>query len=365
MRARQRLGVALLAVAVAVVGLGVWQPWRAGTDDGSAHLQTVHGVIGSEKRDFFDDPEVQAAFASHGLRVEVETAGSREIATTYDLTGLDFGFPSSTPVATALAAKAKAERTWSPFSSPMVVFTWKPVAAVLRQAGVMREDGGAWSFDVRAYLKLAQAHTRWRDLPGAAGRYDSPRSVLIGSTDIRTSNSAAMYMAILSYELNGEDVVTSRREVDQVVPELRPLFVGQGFAASSSDEPFKDYLAQGAGSKPLVAGYEAQFVGQRLSDPGSVPADAVMAYLSPTVFSKHVVVPFTSAGDQVGRLLTEDPTLQALAARHGFRTQDTALADLTRAHKIAGFRADIVDVADTPTYDIQEALIEGIAKGYS
>lgn len=45
-------------------------------------LQVVHGVIGSEKQPFFEDPAVKAASAKHGYDVEVDTAGSRQIATT-------------------------------------------------------------------------------------------------------------------------------------------------------------------------------------------------------------------------------------------------------------------------------------------
>jgi hypothetical protein len=46
---------------------------------------TVQGVIGSEKQAFFQDSEVQAVFHRNGLDVHVDTAGSREIATTVDL----------------------------------------------------------------------------------------------------------------------------------------------------------------------------------------------------------------------------------------------------------------------------------------
>ncbi|AJE68767.1 hypothetical protein SB89_07235 [Corynebacterium glutamicum] len=66
---------------------------------GSSNLTEVRAVIGSEKKEFFEDPEVIEAFADHGFEVNVDTAGSRRIATDVDLSPYDFAFPSSAPAA--------------------------------------------------------------------------------------------------------------------------------------------------------------------------------------------------------------------------------------------------------------------------
>lgn len=365
---KRRFGIAILAIAVLVVAIGVWRPWDgrgADASNGGQALQTVRGVIGSEKKDFFADEKVKAAFASHGLAVEVGTAGSREIATTTDLTGVDFAFPSSTAAAEKLAEKVSASGSTDPFFSPMVVVTWKPIAELLQANGVMSTaPDGSWQFDVAAYLALVQANggagTRWSDLDGAADVYNSNRTILLGSTDIRTSNSAAMYMDIVSYVENGDRVVTGADEIAKTLPVLTTIFAGQGYSASSSDEPFKDYLVQGMGSKPLVVAYEAQFLGAALNDAASLPDGAIMAYLSPTVYSKHVVVPLTDLGRQVGELLATDPNLQQLAAEHGFRTTGSALQDLLAERGVTGFRSSIIDVADTPSFETTEKLIARI-----
>ncbi|KAB1662645.1 hypothetical protein [Pseudoclavibacter sp. CFCC 13611] len=366
---KKKLGAILLVVAVVVIALGIWRPWEGHGTSGDPYagksLTTVRGVIGSEKRDFFNDSRVQQVFADHGLKVDVSTAGSREIATTTDLSELDFAFPSSAPAAQKIIEKTGAHNTYDPFSSPMVVFTWKPVADLLQRNGVMSTaSDGSLQLDVEAYLGLVAKDARWRDLDGAAELYNSPRSVMIGSTDIRTSNSAAMYMDIVSYQLNGASVVTADDQLTKITPTLRRLFVGQGYSASSSDEPFKDYLTQGVGSKPMVVGYEAQYVGTRVNTPDAVPQEAVMAYLSPTVYSKHVVVPLTDEGDQIGRLLAEDGTLRSLAVEHGFRTDGSGLADLARDRGIPGVQRDIINVADTPSFDMTERMIAAIEEGY-
>lgn len=83
-----------------------------------------------------------------------------------------------------------------------------------------------------------------------------------------------MYVVVLSYLLNGEAVVPPGSLDGELAETLSRLFLSQG-------QP---------------------------------PEDAVLMHPEPTVYSTHTVVPFSDAGDEVGRLLTEDPE-QRLAWR--------------------------------------------------
>lgn len=361
------LGVVLFFVAAACIAVSVWQPWKvtpAGSEATPENLVTVTAVIGSEKKEFFNDPAVKKVFADNGYNVQVDTAGSREIATTKDLTGYDFAFPSSAPAAQKLAEKTGAKNTYSPFYSPMAVATWEPVIQLLAQNGIASQTTeGVWQIDVAKYLELVKADTRWKDLTGAAELYNSPRSVLISSTDIRKSNSAAMYLTVASYVLNNYTVVSTEEQKTAVLPDVTRIFLNQGFSGSSSDEPFRDYLTQGSGSSPLVMVYESQFVGEKMTNT-NMPENTVLAYLSPTVFSKHVVVPLTETGDTIGKLLTENPELQQLAAEHGFRTEGTSFQDTITKNNIPGIEKELVNVAETPSYDVLESLINTISEEY-
>lgn len=361
------LGVALLFVAAISIVLSVWQPWKVApskTDAVSTELTTVTAVIGSEKKEFFNDPAVKKVFADNGYNVEVDTAGSREIATTKNLEGYDFAFPSSAPAAQKLAEKAGAKNTYSPFYSPMAVATWEPIIQLLAQNGVASQTpDGVWQIDVTKYLELVKADTRWKDLTGAAELYNSPRSVLISSTDIRKSNSAAMYLTVASYVLNNYSVVSTEEQKTAVLPDVTKIFLNQGFSGSSSDEPFRDYLTQGSGSSPLVMVYESQFIGEKITNK-NMPTESVLAYLSPTVFSKHVVVPLTDTGDIIGKLLTENPELQKLASEHGFRTEGASFQETITNNQIAGIEKNLVNVAETPSYDVLESLINTISEEY-
>jgi hypothetical protein len=145
------------------------------------------------------------------------------------------------------------------------------------------------------------------------------------------------------------------------------LFLEQGFSASSSAEPFDDYLSEGIGSKPMVMIYEAQYLGQEMSKTGSdaITKDMVLMYPDPDVFSKHTVVPLTPNGTKVGELLVNDPALSKLAALYGFRPANPAVfSSVLKAHNLAVPPLP-VDVVDPPSYETLESMIVQISNRYT
>jgi hypothetical protein len=94
--------VLLIGGVVAAVVAG-----RHGDDKGTA-TKTVRAVIGSEKADFFADPDVVKALAAKGCTVQVESSGSWAMEG-LDLKGYDFAFPSSQAPADAPAAEYHAQ----------------------------------------------------------------------------------------------------------------------------------------------------------------------------------------------------------------------------------------------------------------
>ena len=369
--AKRVIGLGLAVLLIIGIVLAVFWGRIFGSADAPGILQppasltVVHGVIGSEKKPFFDDPGVKAIFAESGLDVQVVTAGSRQIATSVDLANVDFVFPSSAPAAEKIKRETKASTVYAPFYSPMAIATFKPIVQLLQAAGIASQDAaGTWHLDIKAYLASVAAGTRWSDLPGAAQAYPSSRSVLISSTDIRQSNSAGMYLSMASYVANGDTIVSSPEAQAAVIDRMAALFLQQGFSASSSDAPFEDYLSQGIGSKPMVMVYEAQFLGRQMSGDGAITADMVLMYPDPTVFSKHTVVPLTTNGNTVGQLLVNDPRLAKLAALYGFRPADAKVFDdqLT-AHGIA-VPPTPVNVVEPPSYETLESMIDAISSRY-
>jgi hypothetical protein len=365
---RRLLSVVLAAMLL--VGIGVALVLGRGgskssSDAGAGSLTTVHGVIGSEKAPFFADSGVQAAFARHGFKVVVDTAGSREMVKTTDLSKYDFAFPAGAPQGQAIKQARHARAAYVPFFTPMAIATFKPIVDLLTAAGVVTKDpnGGQLVFNVKEYLALVQKHERWNDLkPNTT--YNVNKSILISSTDVRTSNSAAMYLSLASYEADAGNIVDSDTTADGLIAALAPLFLEQGFIASSSEEPFQDYLSIGIGKEPMVMVYEAQFRGEQIAHDPALTSDRVLMYPSPTVFAKHTFVPLSDDGDRVGQLLMTDPDLRHLAVRFGFRTGDAGYQQSFARQQGLSDLPQLIDVVDPPTFEVLEHMINAIAAKY-
>ncbi|MFQ6394169.1 three-helix bundle dimerization domain-containing protein [Nocardia sp. KC 131] len=357
------LAVAAVVVVVAiVVAVAVRRPDSpAGTVPVAQATTTLHGVVGSEKVAFFSDPKVIDALARNGVKIEVDPAGSRQIATSIDLNKYDFAFPSSGPAAERIQRARNINAKYTPFSSPMAVATFQPIADLLTAAGVIH-PGPVATFDMARYLELARTDTQWDFLPGNT-TYPVRKNIVVSTTDPRSSNSAAMYLAIASYVANDNTVVQGPAAEQSVLPAVSKLFVRQGYTENSSEGPFRDYLSAGMGPTPLVLIYEAQFV--EAAAQGQVKPGMVLTYPSPTVLSKHTLVPLDAEGDRIGRLLSTDPQLQRLAAEHGFRTGDNAPFAKVTADNHVPVPADLIDVIDTPTYDTLEHLLDGVTHLYN
>ena len=131
--------------------------------------------------------------------------------------------------------------------------------------------------DIAKYLDLAKAGTRWDQLPGNTA-YPARKNVLVTTTDPRESNSAAMYLSIVSFVANGNAVVSTPEQEAKVLPTVAKLFLDQGYTQNSTEGPFEDYLSAGMGKTPLALIYESQFVGRVVRGDGSIRPDMRMLY---------------------------------------------------------------------------------------
>ncbi|MEV0069659.1 hypothetical protein [Amycolatopsis sp. NPDC050768] len=362
---KRRLSIGLAVVLVlAVVAVIVWG--RSGSDEasGGGDLTVVRGVIGSEKQAFFTDQRVVDAFAKHGLKVEVDTAGSRQIATTVDLAKYEFAFPSSSPAAQKIQRDRKVTTVYTPFQSPMAIATFEPIVSLLSAAGAVHKGAGDYQvLDIAKYLQLTQAGTRWDQLAGNTA-YPVRKNILVTTTDPRESNSAAMYLSIVSFVANGNNVVSTPDQEAKVLPQVSKLFLDQGYTQNSTEGPFEDYLSAGMGKTPLALIYESQYVDRLVRHDGSIQPDMRMLYTAPTVYSKHTLVPFSPNGDKVGQLLSTDPELGKLAATFGFRTTNPQqFRDVVAAAK-APVPADLVDTVEPPSFETLERMLDAIQKQY-
>ena len=363
---KRRLGPILLVALIAAVGGGIWWSHEHTAQNAlpAPSVESVgqlHGVVGSEKVAFFADPRVQQVLARNGLSIQVDKAGSREIAALPSLKNYDFAFPAGEPAAVKIENTLGKNKYSVPFYTVMTVASWKPIAKILEANGLVKQEGPFYYIiDMRGFLQLALQGKRWKDLKDSSS-YAISRSVLISSTDVRKSNSAAMYLSIASYVFNNDAVVENDAEVREVLPKVVPLFLKQGFQDASSAGPFEDYKLIGMGKSPLVMVYEAQFFEEIIKNEALANRDQmVLLYPRPTVFAKQVFIPISAKGERLGELLDTDPELQRLAAEYGWRTKlPQAQAEVWKARSVNAPQ-DLVDIINPPRFDIVEALIQGI-----
>jgi len=370
---RKLVAPALALLLLGGVGGGIWYSNSRVVDERTAEQTakleaarqvSVRGLIGSEKEAYFADPRVVKALAAQGIAVSVEKAGSRAIAARYDASKYDFGFPSGAPAAAQLKAQAKAAAVFTPFYTPMVFASWRPIAEILVANGIAERQGDVYYVvDLPALMALVDKGTRWRELKKSEA-FATSKAVLVNSTDVRTSNSAAMYLALASYLANKQQIVQSQEDVDRVLPVVAPLFLRQGFQEQSSAGPFEDYLALGMGKAPLLMAYESQLIEFWLKHPDKFKSNdaggMVVMYPKPTVYSKHVLVPYTPAGVRLGTVLENDPALRALAHEYGYRTGGEQRGPELWAQRGIAVPEVLVDVIDPPSYEWLERMTVAI-----
>lgn len=190
------LAVLLIGGVVAAVVAG-----RHGEDKGTA-TKTVRGVIGSEKAEFFADPDVVKALAAKGFTVKAEASGSWAMEG-LNLKGYDFAFPSSKAPADQLAAKYHVQQ--QPLPRPF--YSHRSAPDVLAANGLAVLDGKSrGTLKMGAYLDAARHNRTWQQLKGAFAHGELTGTLYVASTDPKSSDSGALYLAAAAYVANGGKV---------------------------------------------------------------------------------------------------------------------------------------------------------------
>lgn len=344
------------AVAVVLIAGVAWYVVNANSDDGQGSecddraAIEVSGLIGSEKKPFFDDSAVAARFACAGFTLRVEPAGSLDMVAVLKESAqrYDFAFPSSTPTAEEIKPTRKVEAQFTPFSSPMAVATFDSIVRVLRSAGIVRVNSdGTQVLNIAALLDAVRENTRWSDL----GDAQSNNAVLLRTTDPRDSSSAIMFLSIVSSVANGNQIVTTRKQMRAVLPDVCRLILGQGTKPETSQVLFNQYLTDGPGRTPMALIYESQYRAEAPGQKPQLPKGHVLLFPQPTVYSRHTFLAFDAHATAVGRLLREDAELRRLAAAYGFRPEGM----------VSKF-GQPTEVVEPPSYELLDSMLTEITR---
>ena len=366
-------GVVVGGLLLLSVGGGIWYSNHQTQATGSPQIgstqantqtssQQIYGLIGSEKAAYFQDPRVQARLAELKLSVRVDKAGSRSMPSQLKASSYDFAFPAGTAQAVEIQQQTGARGMDEVFYTPMVIATWKPVVAALNSQGLIHQQGTTQLLDMQGLLPLMQQHTRWSDLKSPANSFRSNKSIIITTTDLNTSNSASMYLALVSYLVNQQQVVQSTAEAEQAANQVKDLFGRQGYQEGSSAAPFEDYLALGMGKTPLLMTYESQMIQYQYQQQGAIDPNISVLYPVPTLYTKHVFIPLTARAQALQQALSTDSQLLAIAHEYGFRTKNPAATKAAWQQHGIVTPARLDDVIDPPNTVLLDAMIERIAQ---
>ncbi|NBB82692.1 MAG: hypothetical protein GVY28_04735 [Alphaproteobacteria bacterium] len=371
------VGIALFVVA-AVLAVGFYLFGQGGDGAGDrvttailgerpAEIRAM-GFIGGEKTAFLANPEVQEILEDdYGITLDARRAGSLEMVSEAALIdqGADFYWPASqVSVEIARDNGLAPVQTEIVFNAPIVLFSWSPVAAALEAAGLARSltpERAAFAVDTRALLERVLAEESWDSL-GLDRLYGG---VMVTSTNPLFSNSGNQFAMLATMVLS--DGETTGPAFDDAVGKVASIYERMGYTERSSSTLFEQYLRQGMGAYPIVAGYESQLIEFAAADRDLWQSlegreiRPVILYPEPTVFSSHVLLAMGEPGRAVIEAL-RDERLQDLAwAQHGFRSGFAASNDPSIL-PLAGIPDQVGMVIPMPPFTAVQAILTAIGE---
>jgi hypothetical protein len=362
---RRQIGLGLLGGAVALTGGGLYL--RDHNPFFKPEPTKLFGFIGGEKKLLLSNEKIKALLAdSFGFALDARQAGSVEMVREPSLLQQNpqFLWPSSdVMVEIAKQSNVKIQKSQVIVNSPIVIYSWEPVAEGLIKAGmVAKHQDNYFIVDTRKLLEAHVSAASWASV-NIAELYGKVRIV---STDPNRSNSGFMF-AGLAADILSEDVATTETVRRDIEP-LKIIFARMGYMASSSGKLFEDYLVGGMGAYPLVVGYESQLLEWSMSDParwqrirdGAGPKP-VMLYPQPTVFSAHPLIAIAPESLPLIDAMQAEAFQTIAWTEHGFRGPLGGVDSVTHPASGLAVPQTLNAIVPMPEADVMLALTGDIA----
>jgi hypothetical protein len=360
MRISQIFG--LLLILLVLAGVWAYREFGPTPSNPAPTLLTVKGYVGGEKMGLVQSPRLQELLQKkYQLILAPEKRGSVEMVTAELPPDLDFIWPGSqTQLELFKARQRPMARAEILFNSPIVIYSWDLVTEALRKEGIVEKAGDTYYIVDSAKL-IAQVIQRkkWNEI----GVPELFGNIKVICTDPIKSNSGAQFLALAATMLNGGETL-ERSHIAKVAPQLGNLLRSLGYLHGSSGDLFNQYLKQGMGAYPLVAGYENQIIEFALDNRAylaTIQAQLRILYPRPTVWSTHPMIALTPGGT---RLITamQDPAVQKLAwESHGFRAGASAISMDVSTLAIPGIPSNVTAVVPMPDFETFDALLKTIS----
>lgn len=364
-RAQRFLGLGLLlSVILVVVGFQVLRGDDGGgggndtqTGDEGDEAVVVRGVIGGEKEGVLANPEVrQILLDRYGLTVEAATLGSLDMVEG-DQSDRDYLWPSSEVALERYREQQPGGRVTADviFNSPIVIYTWKPIADALVGQELVTDTNGVLTADLPGLIDLVNRDTPWSSLG-----VDVYSSVSVVTTDPVRSNSGAMFAGLLANTLNGGRVA-DETTIEVLLPQIDRFYDRLGYLEGGSGDLFNQFLTTGMGAKPMIVGYESQLIEFSLANEEAralIRDQLRVLYPEPTVWSSHPLIALTASGERLLAAL-KDVDIQRIAwERHGFRSGLPGVRSDPAALDVVGVPTTVEAVIPMPRPAVMARIVQ-------
>ncbi|MDX2227715.1 MAG: hypothetical protein SFY92_11580 [Verrucomicrobiae bacterium] len=364
MKTTQIIGI--LIVILTLAGVAVYRfvvkPSPAGGTGGglfpTVTVASVKGYSGGEKMGLCQNPKIlEILRKKYGLALEAQKRGSVEMVSAPAPEGIDFLWPGSqTQLEIFKAGGQHSKGTEILFNSPIVLYSWDIVVeALMKEKIVVQREGTHYIVDMPRLVEAIRAKKKWKDV----GLEELFGSVKVHSTDPAKSNSGSQFAALVATVLADRETLEPE-DVAKVAPTMRALFKSLGFMQGSSGDLFNQYVKQGVGAFPMVAGYENQIIEFSLANraqAAAIQSKLKILYPTPTVWSSHPMIALTDNGKKLIAAL-QDPEIQRIAwEEHGFRTGNAALITDPAKLGVNGIPKTVNSIVSMPTYAVMDELI--------
>jgi hypothetical protein len=360
---RAVIGLGVLGLSAAATGAYVFLRGRPDMRGLVGETATVTGYAGGEKMAFIQNPKTVDALKRRGLVMAADREGSVDQVRDPTLLGRkpDFLWPSSAPLVELAKKNAKVLKDQVIFNSPLVIYSWAPIADGLVKAGLATKEAAHYKVDCKALIEAVLAGKPWSEL-GQADLYGHVRLI---ATDPNKSNSGFMFAGLTANLLAGD--VADATTLPKVLPQVVELFRIMGFKSGSSGQVFDDFIAGGPGAEPLVVGYENQLVEWIMADPErwkrvqqSPVAQPVTLYPQPTVYSAHPLIALAQNSlPLIDAMMSQE--LQTIGWQdHGFRGPLGAVGATTNPLVAGRMPAEVSNVAPMPDVDVMLSILDAL-----
>jgi hypothetical protein len=361
---RAVVGLGVLGLSAAATGAYIFMRDRPDMRGLVGETATLTGYAGGEKMAFIQNPKTVQALKRRGLVMDADREGSVDQVRDPTLLGRkpQFLWPSSAPLVELAKKNAKVLKDQVIFNSPIVIYSWAPIADGLVKAGLATKEAAHYKVDSKALVQAVLAGKPWSEL----GQPDLYGHVRLIATDPNKSNSGFMFAGLTANLLAGD--VADETTLPKVLPQVVDLFRIMGFKSNSSGQVFDDFIAGGPGADPLVVGYENQLVEWIMADPDrwkrvvqSPVSQPVTLYPQPTVYSAHPLIALAPESlALIDAMMSAE--LQTIGWQdHGFRGPLGAVGATTNPLVAGRMPAEVSDVAPMPEVNVMLAILDALA----